>query len=321
MTLHELIEQYISEDSSLIPVSIAALRAFEKHVALHDDVPFTEYDLSQWQCFFSQARPGLMTLRRYRTSLLIFYDWLIRQGYDVSASRQVLNTYHVGDVLAQSALGQEGYDGSYGSLMDRLESIKIRDGEVRANYGALCSMFTLVWFGLEPQTAIDLKKTDLEFAEDGVIITYRDNNDLPRRLYVRNPRAVNTLRDYLQQSDAVRVDGRQLHLLDSEWLFRSTQSDHITLNAMQRYITGINQEIGVRSSFSLLRCHDSAVYAKAFAHIDRIGYAITRTPHPDLVRYLPRLLEVNAVTDVQAPSYAWRAFYSWCKRYRPEATR
>ena len=52
MTLHELIEQYISEDSSLIPVSIAALRAFEKHVALHDDVPFTEYDLSQWQCFF-----------------------------------------------------------------------------------------------------------------------------------------------------------------------------------------------------------------------------------------------------------------------------
>lgn len=323
MTLHELIEQYISQHSSLIPVSVAALRAFEKHVALHNDVSFINYDLSQWQRFFSQARPGLMTLRRYRTSLIAFYDWLITsQGItDAEGACQILRNYHVGDVLAQTALGNEGYDGSYTALMDRLEAIKMREGDTRTNYGALCAIFTLVWFGLTPQVALDIRKEDLVFSTEGVAISIAQSpEEPPRLLRIRNPRAVGYLNDYLHQTDVSRLDGKQLRLVPSPWLFRSTQTEHITLNAIQRYIAGLNQELGVRSAFSLVRTHDSAVYAKAFAYITRLGYIVSPTPHADLARHVPRLLELADSADAYAAYYAWRAFYSWCRRFRPAET-
>lgn len=309
MTLSTYADPYMELNSNN-RIAKAAIRAFVAHFSDHDYAHCTSED---WITFFKAIpRASVATLRRYRSTLLTFLLWIGEQGStDVSASIASLKALDPTTVRneAKNAL-LRGYFGSYDGMMDAVEQALNTQENQPLFAPILCAMITLVWYGVPWRLALDIRKDEVMIT-DGLCI-------IKGRYQIRHERAIAYLRAYLYAKCAYDVHNRTFTYLDSDWLFRSHTSDHLSEESFGNRVWHFNSVTKGDTQLSMDRIHESAVFAKGYAIITNMGMLITSVPHPVLVSYFDRIFEFtpSEMSDDRYRSEAWELFYRWCEKFR-----
>lgn len=309
MTLDHMIELYTEQYQPNV-YTAPALGRMQKYLQAHQDLSLQQFSSDTWHDYFYHANVALNTMKRYRTELIRFYEWIVTCGYaDVQASLDALRTLSLSHTTGQTIFSGVGYFPDYYSLMDFAEQTLRRSGSEPATAPIIYAMITLVWFGVSWRKALEIRLDDFSFQQDHV--------QIHGFVKIRNTKAIEVLRDYYRRSSFTSLDGRILPLKESEWYFRSQACEHLTDTSIQNIFKQLNM-LYDETRFSLDKIYDSAVYAKAYALITNLGYQVTVSPHRDIVPLLPRLLELSdaEIMDAKLTRYAWTNFYAWCSKFR-----
>ena len=311
MTLDHLIDRYMEaqEQTSTSKAALGNLSRF----ASQSKIDFTEYTTDTWKEFFYSARAALLSLRKYRMSLVAFYEWVISNAGITSAQSalEALKAVPITHTKEHDVFNGEGYFANYASMIGQLECALSDGGSNYASAPALKAMFTLVWFGVPWQEALNIRKDQIVYEADSF--------NIRGVVKIRNRLAIRHLVDYYNRESTKGLSGSTYTYKESEWLFRSSRSPHISETSLNNMVKALNH--ASRGFFSFDRVRTSAIYLKTFTIVSNMGYVITNTPPNDLIPALPRIMELNTAQsgDIRRIRFAWQEFYAWCKFFRLDA--
>lgn len=310
MMLPEL-EQYLEslqDRRSRIPA--AALNMVGKYTSLDREVTLGNMTEEDWQNIFYQAHVAIPTMLRYRNELLLYLAWLTDQGYtEAQTALATLQRVKPTQAMAKNVFNRAGYYSDYHDMHEHLRNAFTHTGQEEMGGLIVQAMFTLLWFGVPIERALNIKMSDLHFDGDVLVIDHC--------LTLRNPEAIEVLQQYCQAKKFVGSDYKQYQVKDSEYFFRSHTSTHLTLASVRALVSKQNVEYP-ESNLYLTRVRDSAIYAKTYDYLRRMGHPVTLIPVAAIQPMLPQLLELSPGEREYAHLFrnAWTTFYAWCQEFR-----
>lgn len=314
MSLSHYADLYM-ELHSTNQVTKAALRALTNYLGERE---YTHCTSEDWLTFFkSIPRASVATLRRYRNTIVSFFRWISdTKQIDLSESIASLKALDPAIILheAKSSLLQ-GHFGSYDDLMDSAERVLNQNGAEPLYTPILCTMITLVWFGVPWRQALDIRKDEITISEDLC--------EIQARYRIRHPRAIKIIKSYLNAAGRYDANDRNFVYRPSEWLFRSHMSDHVTEESLLNRMSQLNRLTKADDIFfSFDKIRESAVFSRGYVIITNMGLQVSLTPHPALVAHFSKLFELtpSELNETRFRNEAWELFYRWCEKYRSVST-
>ena len=309
MDIQEAMDTYLAS-VRCNPHCRAALNGLRDYVSSHH-LDWLSLTLDQCKDVMSIYRSSNeIIMKRYKGELYRFYFWVSQQGHP--SAGEIAGFFHKKDFLAVGDYFDSScYFESYPSMVDAVESAANTGKYDEFSFvGLVKSLLTLAWFGMSKKEALTVRKDEVVF-EDGLVHV--------GRLTIRNPRAVEILRNYYDEDGMYRTDGKFYSYNPSPFFFRSTVGTTISDQALVSYFAKINAAMKpTGKSISYNKVYDSAKYLMIYTAYQKSGLRITATPRERDRQSLIKLLELPPESGSQKFLVAYRAFYGWYKHFKED---
>lgn len=307
MSIQEAIDTYLGTVRSN-PHCRAALNGLRNYVDSHH-LDWLSLPKEQIQAVLTSYRSSNeIILKRYKAELYRFYFWVSQQGFP--SAEEIANHFRKKTLLATGDyFDPSGYFEDYGSMIDCVDlagNLGKSDEFVALNM--IKALLTLAWFGMSKKEALETKMDDVNFEYSAVHIG---------RLTIRNPRAMEVLRQYYDEKGMNRLDGKFYSYVPSTSFFRSTAGATISIPALTSYFASLNRALYTSGKMlSFTKVSDSAKYLATYTAFQKCGMTVPSAPMPADREALIKLLELSPDCSPYKLMVSYRAFYGWYKHFK-----